>query len=185
MSRRVVVATLGLTLALACGPNRTFPGPTPDVPGEEEGFTCLPNLDGVLEAGELPVALGETVGFLVNPEGVSRSVDVEGRVDEAGRRIWDLGTDFADDRIVPIGPASIAQQWFAADFPEADYAAPVDLDGRVLGVYHTDERGLCCTAWRRRSPTRRRGARSCPTTSPCCCSGCRSTAPTAGCPPAR
>lgn len=131
-----------LLLLSACGPNRTFPLAEPDAPGAEERFACLPNLDGVLEAGELPIALGEEARYLVNPVGVPRAVDVEGRVDEAGRRTWDLGTDFADDRIVAVGPAPLRDQWFAAEFPRADYVAPVDLEGAILGVYHLDERGL-------------------------------------------
>lgn len=105
-------------------------------------FACLPNLDGELEAGELPIALGEEVRYLVNPVGVSRPVSLDGTVDEAGQRRWDLATDYADDRVVPIGPAPLGEQWFAAEFPEGDYVAPVDLDGAILGVYHLDERAL-------------------------------------------
>ncbi len=102
-------------------------------------FTCLPNLDGVLESGELPVAIGETVGYLV---GNDRPVDVVGTVDASGRQSWELATDYADDRLYRVGPARLADQWFAADFPGADYVAPIDIDGAVLGVYHQDERAL-------------------------------------------
>ena len=131
-----------LGLLAGCGENRTFPGPTPYAPGEEPRFTCVPNLDGVLEAGEVPVLIGGEVAYLVNPEGVSRRVDLDGVVDASGQRVWDLGADFADDRVVGVGPMALTDQWFADDFPGGDYVAPVDLRGTVLGVYHLDERGL-------------------------------------------
>lgn len=131
-----------LGLLAGCGENRTFPGPTPYAPGEEPRFTCVPNLDGVLEAGEVPVLIGGEVAYLVNPEGVSRRVDLDGVVDASGQRVWDLGADFADDRVVGVGPMALTDQWFADDFPGGDYVAPVDLEGTVLGVYHLDERGL-------------------------------------------
>lgn len=138
---RFVLSALAI-LALGCGENRTLPGPTPYAPGAEPTFACLPDLDGELEAGELPIALGEEVRYLVNPPGVTRPVNVDGAVDAAGQRSWDLATDYADDRLVAIGPTALSEHWFAAEFPEADYAAPVDIDGTILGVYHLDERAL-------------------------------------------
>ena len=133
-----------LALALAvplvgCGENRTLPGPRPYSPGADPTFECLPNLDGVLESGELPVALGQTLGYLV---GNDRSVNLAGDVDEAGRLSWNMGNDHADDRIVRVGPSALRDHWFALEFAGADFVAPVDLDGSVLGVYHQDERGL-------------------------------------------
>ncbi|MBX3268679.1 MAG: hypothetical protein KF729_00365 [Sandaracinaceae bacterium] len=144
MSTRNVLCSLLCSLLCApilgaCGENRTLPGPRPYAPGAEPRFECLPNLDGVLEAGELPIAVGETVGYLV---GQNRPVGLEGTVDDEGRRRWDLATDYADDRIVRVGPTRLSDAWFGPDFPGADYAAPVDVDGRVLGAYHLDERGL-------------------------------------------
>ena len=142
MTARLVLGVLALGGLAACGENRTPPGATPDAPGAEPAFTCLPDLDGALEAAELPIALGERVRYLVNPPDAPRRVDLAGQVDEAGRRRWDLRTDYAGDRVVPIGPEPLAEQWFAAEFPDADYVAPVDLDGAILGVYHLDERAL-------------------------------------------
>jgi len=132
-------AWIAALLLAACGPNETLPGVTPYAPGAEPRVECLPNLDGVLEAGELPIALGETAGYLV---GVDRPVDLAGTVDASGRQSWELATDYADDRLVRIGPATVREQWFAASFPGADYVAPLDVEGRVLGAYHLDERGL-------------------------------------------
>ena len=136
-------ATVALAVLIsACGENRTPPGPSPWAPGEEAGFTCLPNLDGALEAAELPIAIGAEVRYLVNPVGTSRAVDLEGTVDTTGRRLWDQAVDFADDRIVAVGPTSLGVYWFAPEFPDGDYVAPANLEGTVLGVYHLDERAL-------------------------------------------
>lgn len=125
-----------------CGDNRTPPGAGPTAPGGAPALTCLPDLDGVLEAAELPILPGAEARYLVSPAGVPRAIDVEGSVDASGRRTWSLGTDFADDRVVGLGPAPLREQWFAAEFPEGDHVAPVDVDGAILGVYHLDERGL-------------------------------------------
>jgi hypothetical protein len=130
-------------LLLGCSENLTPPGLTPYAPGTEPPLACAPNLDGVLEAGELPIAFGAEARFLVNPQGEPRAFDLAGTVDEdTGGRTWDLSPDYASDRVVPLEVAPIAEQWFAASFPLADYVAPIDLEGTVLGAYHLDERGV-------------------------------------------
>jgi len=97
-----------LSLLLAgCGENRTLPGTPPYAPGGDPAFECLPNLDGALESGELPIAIGEAVGYLV---GESRPVDLEGTVDAAGRRTWSFAIDYADDRLVRVGPARLSHR---------------------------------------------------------------------------
>jgi len=133
------LAALALSSLTGCGENRTFPGASPYAPGAEPTFECLPNLDGVLESGEMPVAIGEEVGYLV---GNDRAINLAGDVDPAGRLSWSLGNDYADDRLIRLGPTRLADHWFALDFVGADFVAPVDLEGTVLGVYHQDERGL-------------------------------------------
>lgn len=138
MKDRRAIALLAL-LATACGQNKTLPGVSPYSPHDDAVFECLPNLDGVLESGELPVAIGETVGYLV---GNGRPVDLGGSVDAAGRQSWEMATDYADDRLVRFGPARVSDQWFAAEFPTAGFVAPIDVEGRVLGIYHQDERAL-------------------------------------------
>ena len=135
----VALAALLLLLSSGCGENQTFPGPTPYSPGAEPAFECLPDLNGSLESGELPVAIGEQVGYLV---GTDRPVDIAGAVDEAGRQSWDNAVDYADDRIVRVGPERLVDQWFADEFVGADFVAPVDVDGTILGVYHQDARAL-------------------------------------------
>ena len=70
------------TLLAACGPNRTLPERNAYQPGQVQPLTCVPNLDGQIDAAELPVALGVPIDYLVNPAGTEVSVDVAGRVDE-------------------------------------------------------------------------------------------------------
>jgi hypothetical protein len=125
---------------LGCGQNLTPSGLTPFAPGEEAPLACTPNVDGVLEAGEIPVFFDAAARYLVNPAGEPRSFDREGTVDEAGVRSWDLATDYADDRVIELGALPIGDQWFATEFPLADFASPLSDD--LLGVYHIDERGL-------------------------------------------
>ncbi|MGE0785957.1 MAG: hypothetical protein AB7S26_09735 [Sandaracinaceae bacterium] len=137
-----ILALAAIALVPGCGENRTLPGPSFYAPGTEPGLACIPNLDGMLEAGEVTVAIGETVSYLASPSGVTRPVRLDGDVDLDGRRSWDFASDFADDRIVAIGPSALSDQWFAYAFPDGDYVAPVDLEGTVLGVYHLDERAL-------------------------------------------
>jgi hypothetical protein len=136
------MGALAALLLLGCGENLTPRGAEPFAPGDEPRFTCLPNLDGLLEAGELPVSFDGAARYLVNPQATPRPIDVAGTVDENGRRRWDLSPDFADDRVTSLAARPIRAQWFAAAFPAADYVAPVDLEGHVLGAYHLDERGL-------------------------------------------
>ncbi len=136
-------SVLVLGLIAGCGPNQTPPGATPYAPGAVEPFTCLPNLDGTLEAGELPVVYGQAQHYLVNPQGTPRSLQFDGQVDSAGRRSWDLSPDYADDMVVGITAEPLRDQWFASTFlPDADYVAPIDVEANTLGVYHLDERGL-------------------------------------------
>lgn len=136
---RAALASLLVCALASCGDNRTFTGPSPYAPGTEPTFECLPNLDGVLESGELPLALDRPLTLIV---GESRDVDLEGEVDAAGRRTWSLGTDFADDRLEQLTATRLSDQWFSAEFVGADFVLPLDFDGQVLSVYHQDQRAL-------------------------------------------
>jgi len=97
-------------------------------------LTCLPNLDGQLDASELRPGLGAQLRLLVNAAGTTRAVDLAG----AGGT-WDWSADYADDRLAVLEAKPLAGQWFASSFPEATFVAPVDVAGELWGVYrHTD-----------------------------------------------
>ncbi|MBL8957770.1 MAG: hypothetical protein JNK82_43745 [Myxococcaceae bacterium] len=138
--KKVSLALLCCTAA--CGPNRTYPERLPYEPAPSQTLTCLPNLDGRIEASELQAAFGVPQSVLASPPNVRRTVDLNGVVDSAGRRVWDFATDFADDRVAKLEAAALQGQWFAASFPGGEYVAPLDLGGTVLGVYSEDGENL-------------------------------------------
>jgi hypothetical protein len=138
-----VLKNVAAALCLAaCGENRTYPDRQAYEPAAVPALTCLPNLDGKLEASELKAALGVSVSLLVSPAQVHRSVDLNGGTDAQGHRVWDLATDYADDQVAKLSAAALTGQWFAASFPNGQYVVPVDLGGSVLGVYSDDGNNL-------------------------------------------
>ncbi|MEM9189941.1 MAG: hypothetical protein AAGF12_12235 [Myxococcota bacterium] len=98
-------------------------------------FDCLPNLDGSLEANEFPLNLTGEGSYVVSPPGVTRAVNLDGAVDAAGRRVWPLGADFADDRLETEGAVPVSDFWFAPSFPNATFVLPSDRSGSLLAVY--------------------------------------------------
>jgi hypothetical protein len=138
--RRVLLAS-ALTL-FACGENRTIPERDAYTPPTLAPLECLPNLDGRIDADELRAALGVPARYLANPVGTSRPVSLGGTVNGAGRRVWDLSADYADDRVAPLEARALAGHWFAASFPGGQFVSPLDLGGTTLGVYAQDGSSL-------------------------------------------
>jgi len=130
------------SLAAGCQPNESFPAR----PGYDGGLPpplgCTPNLDGVIEARELRATLGVPVGMLVSPPGVTRSVNVAGTTNASGQRVWDLSLDYADDGIAHMIAEPVSDFWFASSFPGAEFVAPADAAGRMLGVYAQTDSAL-------------------------------------------
>jgi hypothetical protein len=135
--RNLVLILIGIALVLwalgGCGDNLT---PVGD-PDDDRVFECLPDLDGTITAAELPVALGITGDYWVSPAG--SQVDLAGAVDDRGVRVWDFGTEAADDQRVALGAEPLAGRWYAGSFPGGQF---VLADGEVEGVYHRDDQGL-------------------------------------------
>ncbi len=125
-----------LVLAAACGDNKT-PQPIhqPYDSGALPQLSCMPNLDGQIDATELQPALDNPVHYLVSPSGVTRAVDLVGTVDAQGRRTWDFGSDYADDQVATITATAIAGKWYASSFPSATFVAPIDAGDTVEGAY--------------------------------------------------
>lgn len=126
---------------VACSSNRTFPDRDAFVPGDAGTLSCVPNLDGRIEARELAPALGVTQNLLVNPAGTERTVNLVG-LDVEGRRVWPFGDDFADDQVARIEASALRGQWFEDSFPAGEFVAPLDLVGGTLGIYSHDEDAL-------------------------------------------
>jgi hypothetical protein len=56
--------------------------------------------------------------------------------------VWDLATDYADDRVAKLSAQPLAGHWFAGSFPGGEYVVPIDAGGTVLGVYSEDGMNL-------------------------------------------
>lgn len=133
-----------LLLLAACGANETPPPEKgPYVATSPEPLPCVPNLDGKIEARELAPRIGVEAAYLVSPAGTERTVDLTG-AEREGRRFWNLGADYADDRVARLAAQPIDGKWYASSFagvPGA-FVAPLDAGGLTEGVYTHEERGF-------------------------------------------
>lgn len=125
-------AWLGL---LACPP---APAPEPEpgtwgsVPLPEA--ECVGDGDGVIEPGELVVALdaGIHARFLVNGS--------VGAAPDLGEPPWDLAPPVrGDDLELRMSPAPVSGYWFADRFPGGEFVSLLDHATGTLGVYAWDE----------------------------------------------
>ena len=141
VTRRLSAAALLCAALLGgCGENLTNP---PDLsvyePAEAEPLTCVPNLDGKIEASELREALGVPVTLRVSPAGQTRGVDLAGGLDSAGDRVWDWSAEDLTDQTARIEASAVSDWWFAASFPDGQFVTPIDAGGRNVGVYKRDD----------------------------------------------
>ena len=119
-------AALLIALA-ACEVNQTpQPDPVPVLPD------CVPNLDGMIVASELPIVLGATLDYYT---GTNRTVDLAGT-----SGTFDLSQQRADDTVVALGPVALGAQWYAAQFPSGEFV--VDAGSGLDGIYHQDDTAL-------------------------------------------
>lgn len=133
--------TLAITLLLiGCGDNAT-PVPARDafVGGDAAPLTCAPNLDGRIDASELQPALDNPVGYLINPAGRDRTVDLVGRV-ESGKRVFRFDVDFADDQALTLKATTLTGKWYAASFPTGEFVTAIDTGND--GIYRHEDAGL-------------------------------------------
>ena len=137
MTTRALLPLLFLGLA-ACDPNRTVPERNAYVPQAVAPLECVPNLDGKIEASEIKTAFGVPVRYLVNPAGSRRPVDLAGVTDSAGRRVWQLSSDYADDQVATLTASTLEGKWYRASFPTGQFVAPLDLAGAIEAVYSND-----------------------------------------------
>lgn len=151
MLRRTIPMLLAL---VACGDNKT-PNPIhqPYDSGTLPQLSCVPNLDGQIDADELTPALGNPVKYLVSPLGATRTVDLAGTVDSQGHQTWDFGSDYADDQVATIEATSIAGKWYAASFPSATFVAPFDAGDTIDAVYAYNTTAIVLLGLASRDPT--------------------------------
>jgi hypothetical protein len=131
--------------AASCGDNET---PPPAKGSYEAGaplaLSCVPNLDGKIEARELAPAIGVPATYLVSPADKTREVDLVGAVDAQGRTTWRFGADYADDQVAHFAAQKLEGTWFAGSFAGLSdaFVVPIDAGGTTLGVYTHDEQEL-------------------------------------------
>lgn len=142
MARLLSLALLSL-LAPACSDNKTEPPSYSEYQGAEPTpLSCVPNLDGRIDANEAQPAIGAQVSYLVSPADVERSVDLVGVDLGGGRFRWDFATDFADDQLAKVAPTGVSGKWYQAAFPPDAFVTPFDAAGSVENVLRHDEQAL-------------------------------------------
>ena len=137
--KRATALTLALAAAsalAACHANETPLGSGPDAGAE---LSCLPNLDGVIDADEVPVAVGVPVEYLVSTD---RGVDLAGSVSGDGARVWDFSAEDVGDVVTAITARPAQGQWYADQFPDGEVALGSDSSGAIDAIYKRDDRGL-------------------------------------------
>jgi hypothetical protein len=145
MIRRALLLLSTAFLASSCQDNETpFPEKSPYQAVAPSSLPCVPNLDGKIEARELQPAIGIPAGYLVNPAGKERQVDLAGQTNAQGKLTWQLSVDYADDQVAKIEASNLESKWYASSFKNVGnaFVTPLDLGARTEGVYTHDETGL-------------------------------------------
>jgi len=132
---------LGSSLAGCSLPDITLPASDGGVDAGTE-LTCLPNLDGKIEASELQAALNLPVVYTVSPPNTTRMVDFAGQTDGSGNLVWDFSASYSDDVSVTIEASPLSGKWYDASFPGGQWTAPVDVADTVEGVYSADGQAI-------------------------------------------
>ena len=144
MRRSTLPRVLALPLLLtSCQGNQTHPeNTTPYEAGSSAPLSCIPNLDGTIDSSELQPALNLSAKYLVNKAGSTRAVDVAGTTNSSGQLVWDWGTSYSDDQVATIEATNLSSKWYAASFPNGQFATPFDAGDTIEAVYSQDSAGL-------------------------------------------
>jgi len=127
---------------VACDDNQTFvPAPDAYVPDSGSPLSCVPNLDGRIDSGELTPALGVPSNFLITAPGTTVTIDPVGVVNAEGKREWDFSAS-QDDLSGTFEARAIEGLWYADDFPAGEFAVQLEAGGDIEGIYSHDEDGL-------------------------------------------
>lgn len=135
-----VLASLSGTQA--CVDNLTHPEPLLAYTAATTGPSCVPNLDGVIDASELQPAFGVPAGYRISPAGATRVIDSTGQIDAAGHRVWDWSQSVAGDQLAHIAAEKLGNQWYAAEFAQGQFVVPFDPAGNTDAIYRQDDKGL-------------------------------------------
>ncbi len=139
-----VLASVVLAVACAACSDGT-PNPTTRqayTGAPPQALSCVPNLDGQIDAAELQPAIGVTLSYLVSPAGQQRPVDLVGQQNAQGDHLWDMSVDYASDQLATIEPTAIAGKWYEGSFPTDAFVAPFDAAGSVEQILREDDQGV-------------------------------------------
>ncbi len=136
---RAKPAALVLLALAGCAEPITYPPPAEADAGP---FTCLPNLDGQLDASELQAALNVPITYLVSAPSTTQTVNLAGQVDSAGNRFWDFSQSLSSDVPTTIEATPLDGKWYGGSFPGGQWAAPIDAADTVEGVYSADSSAI-------------------------------------------
>ncbi len=141
-SLRLCVPLFFVSSLAACSlPDITLPASDGGVDAGSE-LTCLPNLDGQIDASELQTALNLPVVYTVSPPNTTRMVDLAGQMDDSGNLVWDFSASYSDDISVTIEASPLSGKWYEASFPAGQWTAPVDVADTIEGVYSADGQAI-------------------------------------------
>lgn len=121
------------------GDDDAGPDGSDEDPPDGGGEGCTPNHDGVIERDEVTFEAGLHATFEIAEE-----VEVDTRGDEAsdGTRAWDFSGEYEGDTTERIDLEDPDGEWFAGEFPDATYFAPLSISEEELGVFGADQNGL-------------------------------------------
>jgi hypothetical protein len=145
-SPRLGLVPLALGLAFLCAACSDAPNYAPSrqnyTAGPSQQLSCVPNLDGVIDANELQPDIGVPLSYLVSPAGKERTVDVAGTVDANGDHQWDMSIDYATDQAAHIEAQTISGKWYASSFPDSAFVVPFDVADTTEQVLSEDDDAL-------------------------------------------
>jgi hypothetical protein len=128
-----------LAAAPACSENLTVTKDrAPYAAGEPVKLTCVPNLDGKIDANELAPSFDTPVRYLVSPAGREQPIDLVPKPFGEGKMKWDYSVDKKDDQVATIAASTIKGKWYEKSFPETAFVAPFDAAGRTEAIYAYD-----------------------------------------------
>lgn len=128
--------------ASGCGDNESVPVERQSYTGPEPTpLSCVPNLDGKIDASEVAPAIDTPISYLVSPAGAERTVNVAGVTGKDGL-VWDFGTDYADDQVAKLTPRAITDKWYAPSFPPDAFVTPFDAGGSVENIVRQSDQAL-------------------------------------------
>lgn len=97
--------------------------------------------DGVLQASELPLALGVQIRFVEAASDAGVPVDLQGQAAADGVVEWRFDQPLPGDARITVEAEPLDGKWFADAFPDATYTAKLG-DGAAYGAFARDETGV-------------------------------------------